>query len=138
MSLPRRNAAAFATSGQRETQAASAPSYLPPVACIPHAIPVMQGGCELTARSRNHPRRNAAAFATSGADAPVSILSRRASTANGKDITWSAAAIRRAVRGQEALTYRQSAMEYDPKSELARDYYDLVKDVWARVLKAEK
>lgn len=46
--------------------------------------------------------------------------------------------IRRAVRGQEALTFRQTAMEYDPKSELARDYYDLVKDIWARILKAEK
>lgn len=47
-------------------------------------------------------------------------------------------AIRRAVRGQEALTYRQSAIEYDPKSDLARDYYDLMKDVWGRILKAEK
>jgi chromosome partitioning protein len=47
-------------------------------------------------------------------------------------------AIRRAVRGQEALTMRQSAPEYDPKSDLARDYYDLVKEVWSRILKAEK
>ena len=47
-------------------------------------------------------------------------------------------AIRRAIRGQEALTMRQSAPEYDPKSDLAKDYYDLVKDVWSRILKAEK
>ncbi len=41
--------------------------------------------------------------------------------------------IRRAIAGQESLTLRQSAIEYNPKSELARDYYDAAKEIWRRV-----
>lgn len=44
-------------------------------------------------------------------------------------------AIRRAVGGQEALAVSQSPGEYNHKSDLARDYFDLAKEVWTRVLK---
>jgi chromosome partitioning protein len=41
--------------------------------------------------------------------------------------------IRRAVAGPEALTLRQSAIEYNPKSDLARDYYDVSREIWKRI-----
>lgn len=45
--------------------------------------------------------------------------------------------VRRGVKGQEALVLRQSAMEYDPTSPLAQDYFDLAQEVWKRVLREE-
>lgn len=56
-------------------------------------------------------------------------------TQYSKMVTHSA--IRRAIAGQEALTMRRSAMEYNPRSDLAKDYYELVKDIWSRILKSE-
>jgi chromosome partitioning protein len=47
-------------------------------------------------------------------------------------------AVRRAIAGQEALTMRRTAMEYNPKSDLARDYYEVVKEIWSRILDSEK
>ncbi len=46
--------------------------------------------------------------------------------------------IRRAVRGQESLTMRQSAIEYDVRSDLAQDYFESVETIWSRILESEK
>lgn len=45
--------------------------------------------------------------------------------------------IRRGVKGQEALVLRQSALEYDPSSPLAQDYFELVQEVWKRITASE-
>lgn len=44
--------------------------------------------------------------------------------------------IRRAVRGQESLTHRQSIVEYDVRSDLATDYFEAVEAIWSKVLNA--
>lgn len=46
-------------------------------------------------------------------------------------------AIRRAVKGQEALVLRQSAIEYDPTSSLAQDYYEVTEEIWDRITGVE-
>lgn len=46
-------------------------------------------------------------------------------------------AIRRAVKGQEALVLRQSAIEYDPTSPLAQDYYEVTEEIWDRITGVE-
>lgn len=46
--------------------------------------------------------------------------------------------IRRAVKGQEALIFRHTPLEYDPLSPLAQDYYDFSIQVWDRILKAQE
>ncbi len=53
----------------------------------------------------------------------------------GDKVTHSA--IRRAVKGQEALVLKQSAIEYDPTSSLAQDYFELTQEIWDRILRAE-
>lgn len=45
--------------------------------------------------------------------------------------------IRRGVKGQEALVLRQSALEYDPSSPLAQDYFELIQEVWNRITASE-
>ncbi len=45
------------------------------------------------------------------------------------------AAIRRAVIGQESAFMRKTAIEHDPKSALAQDYYDVVTAIWARIVR---
>tara|TARA_B110000091_G_scaffold194106_1_gene219673 strand:- start:375 stop:1421 length:1047 start_codon:yes stop_codon:yes gene_type:complete len=42
--------------------------------------------------------------------------------------------IRRTVKGQEARVAHMSVLEYDSKSDLASDYYSMIKDLWARIL----
>jgi chromosome partitioning protein len=43
--------------------------------------------------------------------------------------------IRRAVKGQESLILRRSIFEYAPSSELATDYFEVIKEVWDRINK---
>lgn len=43
--------------------------------------------------------------------------------------------IKTAVKFQEALMMRQSIIEYAPSSSNAQDYYDLICDIWTRILK---
>lgn len=45
--------------------------------------------------------------------------------------------VRRGVKGQEALVLRQSALEYDPSSPLAQDYFELAQEVWKRIIASE-
>lgn len=45
--------------------------------------------------------------------------------------------IRRGVKGQEALVLRQSALEYDPSSPLAQDYFELAQEIWKRITASE-
>jgi chromosome partitioning protein len=45
--------------------------------------------------------------------------------------------IRRGVIGQEANLLKLSVMETDPSSPLAQDYYELVTDLWDRILNEE-
>jgi chromosome partitioning protein len=42
--------------------------------------------------------------------------------------------IRRGVKGQEAILLRQSAIEHDPTSSLAQDYFELTQELWGRIL----
>jgi chromosome partitioning protein len=41
--------------------------------------------------------------------------------------------IRRAVVGQESAVERKSVLEYDPRSGLAQDYYELAVELWNRI-----
>jgi chromosome partitioning protein len=41
--------------------------------------------------------------------------------------------IRNAAVGQESSLVQTSAIEYDPKSNLAEDYYDIINDIWGRI-----
>lgn len=46
--------------------------------------------------------------------------------------------IRRAVKGQEAIVVRRSAIEHDPTSSLAQDYYEFLQQFWNKfVIKDE-
>lgn len=45
--------------------------------------------------------------------------------------------IRRGAIGQEANLLKQSVMETDPSSPLAQDYYELISDLWERILNEE-
>ena len=42
--------------------------------------------------------------------------------------------IRRSVKGQEARVLYLSVIEYEPKSTLAQDYYELIRDLWSKIL----
>lgn len=42
-------------------------------------------------------------------------------------------AIRRSVKGEEALIHRQTVLEYAPTSPLADDYFDLLKTIWSNI-----
>ncbi len=42
--------------------------------------------------------------------------------------------IRRAVVGQESSALNRSVLEYDPSSDLAQDYFELMKAVWKKVV----
>lgn len=42
--------------------------------------------------------------------------------------------IRRGVKGQEAILLRQSAIEHDPTTPLAQDYFELTQELWNRIL----
>lgn len=42
--------------------------------------------------------------------------------------------IRRGVKGQEAILLMQSPIEYDPSSPIAQDYYELINEIWKRIL----
>ena len=42
--------------------------------------------------------------------------------------------IRRAVKGQEAVLLRQSAIENDSNSSLAQDYFELTQELWKKIL----
>ena len=44
--------------------------------------------------------------------------------------------IRRSVAGQEARLNNSSVIEYSPKSNLAQDYYDIVTNVWEKIIGA--
>ncbi|CAL7962272.1 chromosome partitioning protein [Gammaproteobacteria bacterium] len=46
--------------------------------------------------------------------------------------------IRRSVIGQESRVLRHSVMEHDPTSPLAQDYFDLISDLWKKLLKKDK
>lgn len=46
--------------------------------------------------------------------------------------------IRRGVKGQEAILLKQSAIEHDPTTPLAQDYFELIRDLWNRMLDQEK
>jgi chromosome partitioning protein len=46
--------------------------------------------------------------------------------------------IRRAVKGQECLVFRQTPIEYDPKSPLAHEYAEVVREVWERIVGAQR
>jgi chromosome partitioning protein len=46
--------------------------------------------------------------------------------------------IRRSVIGQESRVLRHSAIEHDPTSSLAQDYFDLITDLWNRIVKKKK
>lgn len=41
--------------------------------------------------------------------------------------------IRRAVKGQEALFCKKTVLEYDSKSPVAADYYEMIKGLWAKI-----
>ena len=41
--------------------------------------------------------------------------------------------IRAAAKGQESSLEKLSVIEYDPKSALAEDYYEVIKDIWQKV-----
>ncbi len=47
------------------------------------------------------------------------------------------ATIKRTVAGQEALFLNKTALEYAPRSPLAQEYGDLVKEVWERITQIE-
>lgn len=40
--------------------------------------------------------------------------------------------IRSSVKGQEALVYKKTFVEYAPNSNLAQEYYDLIRELWQR------
>lgn len=45
--------------------------------------------------------------------------------------------IRKSVKGQEARALNTSILEYDPKSDLAQDYYEAAQEIWnGRILKS--
>jgi chromosome partitioning protein len=46
--------------------------------------------------------------------------------------------IRRSVIGQESRVLRHSVMEHDPTSPLAQDYFDLINDLWKKLLKKDR
>jgi chromosome partitioning protein len=46
--------------------------------------------------------------------------------------------IRRSVLGQESRVLRHSVMEHDPTSSLAQDYFELISDLWNRLLKKDE
>jgi chromosome partitioning protein len=46
--------------------------------------------------------------------------------------------VRRAIKGQEALVFRQTPLEYDPVGALSQDYYELSTQMWERVLKSQR
>lgn len=46
--------------------------------------------------------------------------------------------IRRGVKGQEAIFLKQSAIEHDPSSAIAQDYFDLISDLWNRIIQKEE
>lgn len=43
-------------------------------------------------------------------------------------------AIRKSVKGEEALIHKQTMLEYAPTSPLADDYFDLFKAIWAKII----
>lgn len=43
--------------------------------------------------------------------------------------------IRSAIKGQESSLEQSSIIEYDSKSPLAQDYYDVINDIWSRINK---
>lgn len=45
--------------------------------------------------------------------------------------------IRTSVKGQEAILLGRSMMEYMPKSSFAQDYYELITEMWQRILKSD-
>ncbi len=47
------------------------------------------------------------------------------------------ATIKRTVAGQEALFLNKTALEYNPRSSLALEYGDLVKEIWERISQSE-
>ena len=47
-------------------------------------------------------------------------------------------AIRSSVKFQEAIVLGQTILEYAPSSPAARDYYDLITDIWERLLNTKK
>ncbi len=42
--------------------------------------------------------------------------------------------IRRSVTGQEARVLQYSAIEFDPSSPLSQDYYEIVKEIWQKII----
>ena len=44
--------------------------------------------------------------------------------------------IRRTVKGQEARIANVSAIEYDSQSDIASDYYEMMRALWAKILRA--
>ncbi len=46
--------------------------------------------------------------------------------------------IRKSVSGQEAIYLNKSALEHDPRSELAQDYVNVVKEIWERLCSSEQ
>jgi chromosome partitioning protein len=46
--------------------------------------------------------------------------------------------IRKSVAGQEALYMNKSALEHDPRSDLAEDYANVVKEIWDRIYASEQ
>jgi chromosome partitioning protein len=47
------------------------------------------------------------------------------------------APIRRTVKGQEARISNMSSVEYDSRSDLANDYYEMIKALWSKVLRSQ-
>lgn len=47
------------------------------------------------------------------------------------------APIRRGVKGQEALILSQTPLEYDSRSPLAQDYFEMMVQIWSRISSAE-
>lgn len=45
--------------------------------------------------------------------------------------------IRRGIKGQEALVLSQTPLEYDAKSPLAQDYFELMQQIWGRILTSQ-
>lgn len=46
--------------------------------------------------------------------------------------------VRKSVTGQEALYLNRSALEHDPRSDLAEDYANVVREIWDRISSAEQ
>ena len=45
--------------------------------------------------------------------------------------------IRRTVKGQEARIANMSVIEYDIKSDLANDYYEMISALWNKIIRAQ-